>query len=179
MTDLESLHQQVNATAKPPLHLWHPPLSGQMDMVIQHDGAWIHEGVSISRHSLVVLFSSILRRESDGEYYLVTPVEKWQITVADVPFIITDMDIQGEGDAQEIYMKTNVDDYFLLDNQHAIKIMPYGKEDECLPYVHIRDDLYARLSRSVYYRLMDCVVEHASSWGVWSSRDFFPLESME
>jgi hypothetical protein len=65
----------------PPLHLWEPEFSGDIDIVITADGKWHHNGSEIKRHAIVKLFASILRREADGEYYLVTPGEKWRIKV--------------------------------------------------------------------------------------------------
>ena len=50
-------------------------------------------GTEIKRPAMVRLFSTILRLDSDGEYYLVTPVEKVRIQVEDTPFLIVSMDI--------------------------------------------------------------------------------------
>ena len=72
---LEALERKVGKRRdfdSPPLHLWHPPLSGDIPIVISTDGSWFHEGGRIERDSLVRLFASILRREEDGDYYRVT-----------------------------------------------------------------------------------------------------------
>ena len=72
-------------------------------MAIAADGTWFHEGVPIKRAELWQLFAGILRREDDGEYYLVTPVEKCRVSVALHPLIITDIVLarvgQGPGSA--------------------------------------------------------------------------------
>ena len=80
---LEELEKQVKRRNfdSPPLHLWHPALSGDIPIRIAADGRWYHDGTVIRRESLVRLFASILRREEDGHYYLVTPAEKWRISV--------------------------------------------------------------------------------------------------
>ena len=78
--------QQMSRRGPPPVHLWNPPYCGEMDMRIARDGTWFHEGTPIGRAPMVRLFASILKLE-DGRYYLVTPVEKVGIRVADVPFI--------------------------------------------------------------------------------------------
>ena len=44
----------------PPLHLWHPELSGEIDIIIKKNGDWFHEGTVFKRKSLVKLFASIL-----------------------------------------------------------------------------------------------------------------------
>ena len=92
---LESLETQVKSGRDydtPPLHLWNPPLSGDISIRINAQGDWYHEGSKIERQSLVNLFASILRREEDGEYYLVTPSEKWRIEVELHPLLIADFD---------------------------------------------------------------------------------------
>ena len=55
-------------------------------MRIARDGTWFYQGSPINRLPLVKLFASVLRREDDGEYWLVTPVERGRVPVEDVPF---------------------------------------------------------------------------------------------
>ena len=101
--ELDSIENQVSGGRNydaPPLHLWHPDLSGDIDIQITADGSWYHEGEKISRQAIVRLFASILRREDDGEYYLVTPGEKWRITVDVHPLLVTDVS-WGEATRQE------------------------------------------------------------------------------
>ena len=108
---LDTLSRQLPETpaGQPPLHLWHPDLSGDIDIVIQRDGSWFHEGDPIRRHALVKLFASILRREEDGAYYLVTPVEKWRVRVEGLPLQVVDFDCEGEGTPeQQLSILTNV-----------------------------------------------------------------------
>ena len=90
---LEGIEKQVRRRNfdSPPLPLWHPPLSGDIAIRIAADGSWYHEGTLIQRKSLVRVFASILRREEDGEYYLVTPGAKWRIEVELHPLIDTDI----------------------------------------------------------------------------------------
>ena len=79
----ETLAETVRASKTrglPPVHLWDPPFSGEMDMRIARDGRWFHEGRPLERFELARLFSTILKLE-DGKYFLVTPVEKVGITV--------------------------------------------------------------------------------------------------
>ena len=62
---LEAIEKQVGKRnfEAPPLHLWHPPLSGDIPIRIAADGTWYHEGRPIRRDSLVRLFSSVLKKE--------------------------------------------------------------------------------------------------------------------
>jgi hypothetical protein len=97
--NLTSIERQVRGKRNfdaPPLHLWSPALSGDIPIVISKDGRWFHDGGLIERESLVRLFASILRREDDGEYYLVTPVEKWRIEVEAHALVVTDVERAGD-----------------------------------------------------------------------------------
>ena len=72
----------------PPVHLWNPPFCGDIDMRIAQDGTWFYMNSPIGRKPLVQLFSSVLRHDDDGRFYLVTPVEKVGIRVDDAPFTL-------------------------------------------------------------------------------------------
>lgn len=153
----------------PPVHLWNPPLSGVMDMVITRDGRWIHEGGEIRREGLVRLFASILKREGE-DYFLVSPVEKWQITVEDAPFVGVDVDVTGMGRAQEVHFTTNLGDTARIDAGHPLRL-----DQGEVPYVTLRHNLEARLDRKSYYRLVDHAVDFDGQIGLWSGGIFFPL----
>ncbi|WP_322853379.1 DUF1285 domain-containing protein [Marinobacter sp. X15-166B] len=89
--ELASHVQQVSSGGKslPPVDTWTPELSGDIDIRITRDGQWLYRGVPLKREAITRLFATILRREEDGEYYLVTPVEKWRIQVEDAPSLPT------------------------------------------------------------------------------------------
>jgi len=87
--DLSSLYSRFNPSEQsegklPPVHLWNPPFCGDIDIQIDREGLWFHEGTRITRQPLVNLFSSVLKREAD-EYFLVTPAEKCRIQVKVAP----------------------------------------------------------------------------------------------
>lgn len=136
----------------PPVDDWHPPRTGSIDIRIEADGTWYHEGGPIRRKPLVQLFSTILRRDADG-FWLVTPAEKLRIEVADAPFLAVDMEVRGAGAEQEILLITNVDDVVVLDDDHPLRVE--GLPDAPRPYVRVRGGLEALIARSVYYRLVD------------------------
>jgi hypothetical protein len=104
----------------PPLHLWHPSLSGDIPVRISQAGTWYHEGVEIQRASIVRLFASILRREDDGEYYLVTPVEKWRIQVERHALLIVDIDRKQFADEQLLEATLNTDAQLPINEQHPL-----------------------------------------------------------
>ena len=149
--NLNALQQQLGLEAEnqyPPVEKWHPQLSGDMDMVIRRDGTWWHEGVQIKREKLVRLFASILRKEG-GEYFLLTPVEKWRIRVEDRPLLI----VMIEQDGEDIRAITNTGDTVTINSQHPL-IMSF-LDDVLIPEVNIRADLYARFSRNAFYELTE------------------------
>jgi uncharacterized protein len=163
--------------AYPPVHSWNPPFSGNIDITIKSNGDWYHEGVKFTRLPLVKLFSSILKKEGDN-YFLVTPVEKWKITVEDAPLHIVKMDISKNSipdQQQVIVFKTITDDIFTLDQLHPLQLFN-KKNAELRPYVVARNNLEALVHRNIFYRLADMAVLHEGRIGIWSSGEFFPLE---
>ena len=163
-----------------PVHLWNPELSGEMDMHITRDGTWYHEGDPIERKALAQLFASILRFDADGRYYLVTPVERWAIKVDDVPFVATRLQVEGEGENQSLVFTTNLEDEVTVDSEHPIRVEVDKQTQEPSPYVLLRDNLEALISRNLFYELAERAVEHSmdgqARLGVWSNGEFFPID---
>ncbi len=126
-----------------------------VDIRIARDGTWFHEGRPIRRKSLVVLFSSILRRESDGCYYLVTPVERHCIVVEDVPFVVVEANFLQIDNEPAIRFRTNVDDVVFADQRHPVRVDFDPQSGTPTPYVTVRDGIEARINRPVYYELVD------------------------
>jgi hypothetical protein len=151
----QRLLRQERGRRRPPVTSWDPPDRGAIDIHIDRDGTWFHEGERIRRAGLVRLFSGILRREAPDRYYLVTPVEKYRIRVDDVPFLGVDFQAQGSGARRQLIVTTNVDDHVLLDEAHPLVMRPGPGGTEPRPYVLVRDGLEARLTRSMYYRLVE------------------------
>ena len=163
----------------PPVHLWNPPYCGDMDMRIGRDGTWYYLGSPIGRIAMVKLFSTVLRRDDDDRFYLVTPVERLGIVVDDAPFVAVEMFVAGSGEAQQITFRTQVDDYVTADAEHPIRVDLDPKTEEPSPYVLVRDRLEALVARAVFYDLVELAVERARDdvveLGVWSSGAFFPI----
>lgn len=145
--------QKKNAKQYPPTHLWNPQKSGDMDLVIDREGRWIHEGREIKRPQIVKLFSTILKFE-EGHYFLVTPVEKWQIQVDIAPFFIIQAKREIRDSEQAIILTTNTDDLIILSDLHPLKI-DQGKDGNPIPLVKVREKLMGLISRPVYYQLID------------------------
>lgn len=162
----------------PPVSTWTPARTLKIPMRIGRDGTWYYEGTPILRAPLVRLFASVLRRDIDGQIYLVTPGEKYVIEIDDAPFVATDMTISGEGSASVIAFQTNTDDYVIASKENPIFLDDGGPAVGASPYVHVRSGLNALLSRPVYYRLVEAASAHPPEddvVGVWSKGQFFAL----
>lgn len=166
--------------APAPVETWHPKHAGSIDIVIDVDGNWFHDGTPIRRAGLVALFASILRREPDGGFVLVTPVEKRTIKVADVPFVAVGILLEGKAADQVVTLTTNVGDEVTIDKDHPMRFATgAAAAGVSLPYVTIRSGLEARVARAVFPDLVDagCVETHdGDRWfGLWSSGVFWPM----
>ncbi|WP_050929181.1 DUF1285 domain-containing protein [Aestuariivita boseongensis] len=159
---------------RPPVHLWNPPFSGDLDIRIARDGTWYYEGSRFERLELVKLFSSILKKEGD-KYFLVTPVEKVGIIVEDAPFVAVDFDVEGDGEGQTLTFLTQVGETAKAGADLPIRVAHDDETGEPAPYVLIRDNLEALIDRKSFYRLVE-LGTHKDGWfGVWSQGTFFPI----
>ena len=52
------------------------PAVQDFNMKISMDGTWYYQGTPINRIALVKLFASVLNKDRNGIYWLVTPVEQ-------------------------------------------------------------------------------------------------------
>lgn len=172
MTDqLQGIEKQVSRRnfESPPLHLWDPPLSGDIPIRISADGSWYHDGSLIKRESLVRLFASILRREEDGDYYLVTPAEKWRLKVELHPLIVTDIAQVGEAGVPQLQATLNTGKTLFIDAQHPLFLEPAVGN---IPAVTLEHGLTALLSRAAWYRLADSARERQDGRLWITSGDF-------
>jgi len=163
----------------PPVHLWNPERSIDIQMEIRADGSWWHEGSRIKRERLVKLFSRILRKDDDGQIYLVTPYEKVIVHVEDAPFLAIRVDQVGDtGPDQVLVFKTNLGDVTMAGPDAPLRIETDPVTLEPSPYILVRDRLEAKLTRAVFYEIADMAVAHEGAsgmLGVWSKGQFFEL----
>jgi len=165
--------KQAPGRGLPPVHLWNPARSGEIDIVIARDGSWRHEGARIGREALVRLFSTILRKDPDG-IYLVTPVEKLRITVEDAPFVAVRVD-RARNDLRFV---TNVGDEVTAGADHAIRVET-DAHGAPRPYLHVRGGLEALIARPVFYELVEMADERDGRLGVESGGAWFDLGPAE
>jgi hypothetical protein len=184
MSNVSSLEQLVAALkahagdgsptrALPPVEKWNPEHCGEAGLEILRDGTWMHEGTRVTRERLVKLFSTILRKDEDGETYLVTPVEKIVVRVHDAPFLAVRADRDGAGRDQNIVFTTNVGDVTVAGPERPIRVSFAG--DEPRPYVLVRGRLEARILRAPFYELVEWSETRDGKLGVWSGGAWFEL----
>lgn len=167
------------AESGPPVEQWDPPYLGELPLRIDSDGRWYYQGSRMTREALVRLFASILRLDEDGFYYLVTPVEKFRISVEDVPFVAHGVEVEGEGDERVIWLSTNADQTLALGERHPLFMREGSNSEEKVPYVVVRRNLLARVERNAFYHLVELAEERPINGsrylGITSQGQFFSL----
>jgi len=162
----------------PPVERWNPPFCGDLDMRIAGDGTWFYLKTPIGRPALVKLFASVLKREGDS-YFLVTPVEKCGITVDDAPFLAVELAVEQGDRGQALNFRTNVDDWVACGSQHRLRFEPEEATGGLKPYLHVRRDLWAKVTRALFYDLVELGeerdVDGERMFGVASAGEFFAM----
>jgi uncharacterized protein len=152
---LEVLADAVKTTSArgpAPVHLWNPAYCGEIDMRIAADGTWFYQGTPIGRPALVKLFASILKREGE-KYFLVTPIEKCGIVVDDAPFMAVELQVEDRPTGRQLCFRTNVDDWVECGAGHPLRFDPETATGGLKPYVHVRRNLWAKVTRALFYDL--------------------------
>jgi uncharacterized protein len=170
--------QRARDKGPPPVHLWNPPFCGDIDMRIAADGTWFYLGTPIGRPALVKLFASVLKREGDA-YFLVTPVEKVGIRVDDAPFIAVEMMVDDGAPRRVLNLRTNVDEWIACGPDHRLRFEPEAGTGGLKPYLHVRSDLWAKVTRTLFYDLVALGEERdiggERMFGVASKGEFFTM----
>ncbi|HEX3504901.1 MAG TPA: DUF1285 domain-containing protein [Xanthobacteraceae bacterium] len=185
---LEAITGALSRAAKatkglPPVELWNPPFCGDLDMRIAVDGTWFYLKTPIGRPALVKLFASVLKREGD-RYYLVTPVEKCGIQVDDAPFLAVEMAVEdGTQYGRVLNFRTNVDDWLACGPEHPLRFEPEQDTGGLKPYLHVRRDLWAKVTRALFFDLVELgeerEIDGTVMFGVSSMGEFFPMAPAE
>ena len=158
----------------PPVEKWHPTHCGDSEMRIARDGTWFHQGSPIARPAMVRLFSTILRREPDGSFVLVTPVEKLDIKVEDAPFVAVEVRSEGEGRDRRLGFRLNTGDLVVAGPDHRLRFEE--RDDGPHPYLKVRGGLEALVARPVFYELADiALAEGGAPPGLWSDGQYFVM----
>ncbi len=171
---LTALADAISARTLPPVEQWHPDHCGDSEMVIHRDGRWTYRGEPIDREAMVRLFSTVLRREPDGSFVLVTPAERLIIKVESTPFRAVAMTSEGVRKDRRIALEIDRADVLIVGPQHPLTIIATAHGPS--PRVLVRGGLEAELSRSLYYELAEiALAEGCDPPGIWSDGAFFAL----
>ena len=161
----------------PPVERWNPAYCGEIDMRIAADGTWHYMGTPINRPALVKLFSTVLRKDPE-RHVLVTPVERVGIEVEDAPFLAVEMAVEGEGEGRQIAFRTNVDDLVQVGAECPLRF-EQDATGGVKPYVRVRGELWARVTRSLALDLIalgeEGEIDGAATFGVRAGGAFFPI----
>lgn len=172
--DLASLQKSIADQGKfPPVDKWNPDFCGDIDLKIKQDGTWHYMGTPIGRIALVKLFASVIKKEESEpkatgqkntdtkleKYFLVTPVEKVGIVVEDAPFIATQWRLENNF----IILTTSVGDEVVVSQENPVVLKFNSQQQDKLPYVLVRRNLWARLHQNVFYQLVDIGTEGTSN----------------
>ena len=145
---------ELNAARRlPPVEQWNPQNSGDSLMVIKADGRWFHDGGEIRRPAMIRAFSGLLRRDAEGQHWLVTPHEKQAIAVEDAAFIATDVTRTG----QALAFRLNSDEVVLAGPENPL--VARGDAETPALYLAVRHGTEARINRSTWLQLVELADE--------------------
>ena len=119
----------------------------------------------------------MIRLDNDGCYYLVTPVEKIMLQVEDKPFIVKTFNKEII-DGNEVYLfQTNVDEVVTLSEKNPLRVEIDDKTQEPSPYLLVRKNLEALISRNVFYQLVEeaSLNSENNNLEIFSNNDVFSL----
>jgi hypothetical protein len=149
---LEQLVEHAQTLPNYDLASWQPKFHGDMDLVIAANGTWYHEGTAIVKTKIMQLFGRLLQRQSNGDYWIITPVEAFRITVEDLPFVIVSADYTHRQGIALWQFTSNTGDQINLTQANQF-VVTYGSEQQPEPQLCVRDGLWGRINRSVFYQL--------------------------
>lgn len=171
----------VAARKLPPVEQWTPSAESDSHMRIAADGRWYHRGGLISRPAMVRLFASVLRREEDGRFALVTPFEKQWIAIEDAPLLAVELKSEGQGQTRRLAFRLNTDELVVAGPERALIMR--GTADEPRPYITLWRGLEARIERAVYYDLVELALAESDDslpgLPIWSDGACFRLDRIE
>jgi hypothetical protein len=126
----------------------------------------------------------VLRRDGD-RYVLVTPVEKCGITVDEAPFLAVELVLDAadspssRAGGRVLRFRTNVDDWVTCGRDNPLRFEPETATGGLKPFLHVRRNLWAKVTRPLFYDLVDLGEERdidgVRMFGVTSGTEFFAM----
>jgi hypothetical protein len=106
-------------------------------------------------------------------------VEKCGITVDDAPFLAVEMKIEEGAKGRVLHFRTNVDDWVACGPEHVLRFEPEPHTGGLKPYLHVRRELWAKVTRALFYDLVELGEERNidgnQMFGIVSDGEFFAM----
>ena len=78
-----------------------------------------------------------------------------------------------------LHFRTNVDDWVACEGHHALRFEPEHATGGLKPYLHVRRELWAKVTRALFYDLVELgeerEIDGRRMFGVASGGDFFAM----
>jgi hypothetical protein len=91
-----------------------------------------------------------------------------------------ELKVEGEAGRRILHFRTNVDDWVACGPQHALRFEPEPATGGLKPYLHVRRDLWAKVTRALFYDLVELGEEREAGgrrmFGIASDSEFFPMQ---
>jgi hypothetical protein len=171
---MSTLNELIAALTTPhaPTEQWHSNACGLIDISIDDQAKWHHRGSEITRIGLLKLFASVLSC-NNGVYTLTTPSEQCEISVQDVPFLITAWHIYELDLGSVIVCEDNLGRHWPMCHQFPLEIKQYKKQS--VPYLILPHGLAARVQRNVYYQWAEIAEQDTQGAYLHSAKNRFYL----
>lgn len=131
---------------------------GKIAIVIDKNGEWFYQGGVFNRPSMVLMLSRTLIK-MDDKYFLITPEQRLEIDVEDLPFVTSHVALNSDQEKIEVGISNG--DQFEIDSEHPLLLQKLPDSNQKIPIIKVRDDLFARFSRACYYQLADWSLEQS------------------
>ena len=152
-------------------------------MRIAADGTWFYLKTPIGR---ACSGAGCLRPSSSGKGTSTSSLPRSRIcgiVVDDAPFLAVELSIRKDEDGQTLYFRTNVDDWVACGADHALRFEPQSGSGGLKPYLHVRRNLWARVTRALFYDLVELGeerdVDGERMFGLVSAGEFFAMARAE
>ena len=97
----------------------------------------------------------------------------------DAPFLAVEMKAEDGAQGRVLNFRTNVDDWVACGRDHPLRFETEPNTGGLKPYLHIRRDLWAKVTRALFYDLVELGeerdVDGQRMFGVMSGGEFFAM----
>jgi hypothetical protein len=93
------------------------------------------------------------------------------------------LELDRDAHDQRLHFRTNVDDWVTCGPGHALRFEPEIDTGGLKPYLHVRRNLWAKVTRSLFYDLVELGEERdidgTRMFGIVSAGEFFAMAAAE